>query len=197
VRFTGKLHTWNEERGFGFIRPVDGGQDIFVHVSALPRARPTGDEVLSFEIVAGGDGKKKATDVRRHADVIAALAADKERSTPSARHRRTAPEGSRGPLPLLGVVAAILLVAAAGSYGYREYQQMAKRSALQTMEPVAGSRTSGGMRGAAIPSRCDGRTMCSQMQSCEEATFFLNNCPNTQMDGDHDGVPCEQQWCAN
>lgn len=44
-------------------------------------------------------------------------------------------------------------------------------------------------------SRCDGRTHCSDMRSCEEATYFLQHCPNTQMDGDNDGVPCEQQWC--
>lgn len=43
--------------------------------------------------------------------------------------------------------------------------------------------------------RCDGRTRCSQMKSCAEATFFLQNCPGVQMDGDRDGVPCEQQWC--
>jgi hypothetical protein len=42
---------------------------------------------------------------------------------------------------------------------------------------------------------CDGRTHCSQMTSCAEATFFLKNCPGTQMDGDRDGVPCEQQLC--
>lgn len=42
---------------------------------------------------------------------------------------------------------------------------------------------------------CDGRQHCSQMHSCEEATFFLKNCPDTKMDGDHDGVPCERQWC--
>jgi len=43
--------------------------------------------------------------------------------------------------------------------------------------------------------QCDGREYCSQMTSCEEATYFINNCPNTKMDGDHDGVPCERQWC--
>ena len=43
--------------------------------------------------------------------------------------------------------------------------------------------------------QCDGRTYCSQMTSCEEATFFINNCPDTKMDGDNDGVPCESQWC--
>ncbi|RPH91186.1 MAG: DNA-binding protein [Chroococcales cyanobacterium metabat2.561] len=44
--------------------------------------------------------------------------------------------------------------------------------------------------------RCDGRTHCSQMTSCAEATFFLRNCPNVKMDGDGDGVPCESQWCG-
>jgi len=43
--------------------------------------------------------------------------------------------------------------------------------------------------------QCDGRTHCSQMTSCDEATFFINNCPNTKMDGNNDGVPCEKQWC--
>lgn len=42
---------------------------------------------------------------------------------------------------------------------------------------------------------CDGRTMCPQMTSCEEATFFVQHCPDTKMDGNHDGVPCERQWC--
>ena len=43
--------------------------------------------------------------------------------------------------------------------------------------------------------QCDGRKYCSQMTSCEEAKWFINNCPNTKMDGDRDGVPCERQWC--
>jgi hypothetical protein len=43
--------------------------------------------------------------------------------------------------------------------------------------------------------KCDGRTFCSQMTSCEEAKFFLSNCPNTKMDGNNDGIPCEKQWC--
>ncbi|WP_416192573.1 excalibur calcium-binding domain-containing protein [Neisseria sp. CCUG12390] len=29
------------------------------------------------------------------------------------------------------------------------------------------------------------------MNSREEAEFFIRYCPNTKMDGDHDGVPCE------
>ena len=43
--------------------------------------------------------------------------------------------------------------------------------------------------------KCDGRTYCSQMTSCEEAKYFLKHCPGVKMDGDNDGVPCESQWC--
>jgi len=42
--------------------------------------------------------------------------------------------------------------------------------------------------------QCDGREHCSQMSSYEEAKFFIENCPNTKMDGDHDGIPCERQF---
>jgi cold shock CspA family protein len=41
-----------------------------------------------------------------------------------------------------------------------------------------------------------GKTHCSQMRTCAEATFYIKHCPGTQMDGDNDGVPCEQQHCG-
>jgi hypothetical protein len=44
--------------------------------------------------------------------------------------------------------------------------------------------------------RCDGRQYCSQMSSCDEAKYFLANCPGVKMDGDGNGIPCEQQWCT-
>ena len=43
---------------------------------------------------------------------------------------------------------------------------------------------------------CDGRKHCSQMKSCSEAKYFLANCPGVKMDGDKDGIPCEEQWCT-
>ncbi|MGH8051244.1 MAG: excalibur calcium-binding domain-containing protein [Arenimonas sp.] len=33
------------------------------------------------------------------------------------------------------------------------------------------------------------------MTSCEEARYYVQHCPNTEMDGDNEGVPCESQWC--
>jgi hypothetical protein len=50
--------------------------------------------------------------------------------------------------------------------------------------------------------RCDGRTHCSQMTSCEEAMYFLANCSGVKMDGSRggdgpgNGIPCERQWCV-
>ena len=42
MRYEGRLTQWNDERGFGFIEPVQGGDKVFVHISefsnsAMPR----------------------------------------------------------------------------------------------------------------------------------------------------------------
>ena len=60
---------------------------------------------------------------------------------------------------------------------------------LQEKAATAQPRASGGFT-------CDGRTHCSQMKSCAEAKYFLANCPGVKMDGNGDGIPCEQQWCS-
>jgi hypothetical protein len=89
----------------------------------------------------------------------------------------------------------IVLLVAFGWQAYAKYQ--AQQLAHENTQ-VADSIPTDQLPDVMPPSRtytCDGRTYCSQMTSCEEATFFLRNCPDVKMDGNHDGVPCEQQWC--
>jgi CspA family cold shock protein len=62
---TGTVKFFNEDKGFGFITPENGGADVFVHVSALQRAGSLKDgQKVSSEL--GQDrktGKSKAENV--------------------------------------------------------------------------------------------------------------------------------------
>jgi uncharacterized membrane protein YsdA (DUF1294 family)/cold shock CspA family protein len=60
----GKLKTWNDEKGFGFIRVGPGQPDVFLHISALPPGvRPlVGDLVLFFAVAQGGGKGPRATE---------------------------------------------------------------------------------------------------------------------------------------
>ncbi|MBX3195985.1 MAG: cold shock and DUF1294 domain-containing protein [Microbacteriaceae bacterium] len=66
ARETGVLHTWNPERGFGFLTRPDGS-DLFVHVKAFPRESepPAVGEQISYEVEAQPDGKLRAAQARR------------------------------------------------------------------------------------------------------------------------------------
>ncbi|WP_346290111.1 cold shock domain-containing protein [Sphaerothrix gracilis] len=50
VLHKGKLTTWKDDRGFGFIKPEDGGKEVFLHISALTKAgrRPQVGDITSF-----------------------------------------------------------------------------------------------------------------------------------------------------
>ncbi len=96
-------------------------------------------------------------------------------------------------------VIILAIVALIGWQGYAKYQNSRAAAATANTPVDAGSRGGSGVSrpdtSASSQFRCDGRTHCSQMTSCAEATYFLKNCPGTKMDGNNDGVPCEKQWC--
>jgi cold shock CspA family protein len=67
MRTHGTLAAWNDDRGFGFIALAASSEKVFVHISAFPRdgVRPRSGELVSFEMDARGDGKKRAVRVMR------------------------------------------------------------------------------------------------------------------------------------
>lgn len=108
-------------------------------------------------------------------------------------------------------LTSLLLIMAVGVAGLYTYDLYKTKRALETQaastvriaaapsqfdRPWGQQSTVSPPPSSASSYSCDGRTHCSQMRSCAEATYFIQHCPNTKMDGDRDGIPCENQWCS-
>ncbi len=190
----GTLIRWNADRGFGFIKPERAdADDVFIHISSLKhmiRPPQVGDIIL-FQIEIPADGKPRAGIARIEGVPIKA---------PSTKQKPSSNSGLSVGKLLKGAVLLGLIAFAIPKIAPMVHALMAPTNKLQPdsqyalpdtdlapLQPVAEAQSF----------RCEGKTYCSEMRSCEEATFYINNCPNTKMDGDGDGIPCERQLCGH
>ncbi len=65
---TGKVKWFNDQKGYGFIQPEDGGKDIFVHISAVQKsglATLAEDQQVEYELYTDERrGKTSAVDLK-------------------------------------------------------------------------------------------------------------------------------------
>ena len=90
-RVKGKISGWNDDKGFGFIEPMLGGQRVFIHIKAFAnrQRRPANGAVVTYALASDPQGRPCATH--------AVLAGDKTRNKNS--HKRSgARAGSSGAL---------------------------------------------------------------------------------------------------
>lgn len=186
----GTIVFWNDSRGFGFIKPDNENQMIFVHISAFGRLlnRPVIGDRVHFDAIIEQTGKQKAKIARIIETDIQVNDTNKPQSVKklytkpvwvSTQHYSG--RKNKGALFLLGFLVIAGLLAKSNLFSGSAPHVVDKREyAPETKK--------------AERFKCEGKVHCSQMSSYEEALFYLNNCPGTQMDGDNDGIPCEQQF---
>jgi cold shock CspA family protein len=188
MRFKGTLTEWNDDRGFGFIEPAEGGSRVFCHIKAFDVRvrRPIAGDKLTYEVSKDAQGRLNAVKVRP----VGLEEAQYQSNIKT--HRSSTPRRSSS-FKSVGISIVLLAAVAIAGLSYFKHNQ----SALTTTddEPIATStlktETKSAQKTPPPSFQCDGRTYCSQMNSRAEAEFFIKHCPGTKMDGDNDGVPCE------
>tara|TARA_Y200000002_G_C22598011_1_gene628242 strand:- start:285 stop:491 length:207 start_codon:yes stop_codon:yes gene_type:complete len=63
----GKVKWFNSQKGFGFIEPEDGTQDVFVHITAVQNSGMDGlseNQSISFDLEKGQNGKTSAVNLK-------------------------------------------------------------------------------------------------------------------------------------
>jgi cold shock CspA family protein len=194
----GKLKDWNPSKGHGFIQQDKAGPDIRISSSGFrkkPEKLQDGDSIF-FQIEVDPQGKPKAVSAYR-----------------AGQHFAPAPELKKpalSSLPFQQLLSGLVVLSILAWLGYQalhvfgtpahspvvtEFTQAEEQQNDTTLledpvwPPIQAQQ--------GLQFQCEGKQHCSQMSSCEEAEFYLEQCPNVLIDGDRDGIPCERQLCSH
>lgn len=65
MRYQGKITTWKDDQGFGFIVQNGGSEQVFAHIRAFRnrQRRPAGNEIVTYEIGTDAKGRKRAENI--------------------------------------------------------------------------------------------------------------------------------------
>jgi len=176
MRSKGKITFWKGNKGYGFITPDSGAKQVFVHINAFAdkNQRPQINQLVSFSLSTDKQGRPCAVNVTRPGEQAPKMI-----------------KGGNSSWSFKSVALLVVVIIIAAALAYSKYEKSRSGPVL----PFKASKPSPSISKPPSNFSCDGRTHCSDMTSCAEAKFFIQNCPNTKMDGDGDGVPCESQWC--
>ena len=65
MKFQGKIFDWNDEKGFGFVKPNGGGDKAFVHIKSFNSRsrRPMNNDEISYHMVKDNNDRYQAMNV--------------------------------------------------------------------------------------------------------------------------------------
>ncbi|MDB5773541.1 MAG: DNA-binding protein [Burkholderia sp.] len=65
MRYQGRITSWKDDQGFGFITPNGGGDQVFLHIKSFSstRRRPAGNEIVTYELTADKNTRLRAANV--------------------------------------------------------------------------------------------------------------------------------------
>jgi len=173
MRLQGRIIEWNDERGFGFVVQNGASARMFLHVSAFRKRadRPLLGSLITYEIRRDEKGRLRAAN--------AEFVGTKTSRNSSAGAFLSAIVGL-ALLLVLGYVGHVRLSNSTSTISASAYKIVSARDALNS-QPEFQCKPE--------------KNSCSKMASCAEALFHQEQCSVPDMDGDRDGIPCEQQWC--
>jgi cold shock CspA family protein len=120
MRQQGQIKDWKDDKGFGFVAPLNpGAEQAFVHINSFlnRQRRPVDGDLISYDAVQDFQQRWQAQAIR-YVDEL-----PKEASSPASAPRQAANETSSwSALPMLRVLLVLLILGILGLVGYQFLQ---------------------------------------------------------------------------